>query len=325
MSLPVVFVNLLAGWWYQSHQPGAHHFLFYWNNVCTQRWNASSAECCVLTTTKTTKPFQIAVHCNPSTITDSLLGYGMWEDGITHRMTNVLNALKRDANENVFMDCGGNIGYFSMLAASLGYNTITVEAMAYNSQLIKQSATQNGFNITVVRRALVAPSMLASTPTVCLDMPVGNVDNGIVSMDKPDSSCANLAMTTTMDGAFEMTGKLAAPRAVKMDIEGFESHALAGASKLLARADAPCYIWFEYVRHAVERSGAKAWDILDTLEDANYEVKDVDPKVTTLFSRTAPGQWVGVPDAFFFLAKHATESVPRWTRSRWLASWVAGR
>jgi hypothetical protein len=79
------------------------------------------------------------------------------------------------------------------------------------------------------------------------------------------------------------------------------------------------------VRHAVERSGAKAWDILDTLEDANYEVKDVDPKVTTLFSRTAPGQWVGVPDAFFFLAKHATESVPKWTRSRWLVSWAAGR
>jgi FkbM family methyltransferase len=263
------------------------------------------AECCVMGTVKLPKPFEIALHCNPSEITRAVLKEGMWEDGITRRMSAVLTALKDGQHENIFMDVGGNVGYFSLLAASLGYSTVTVEAMTYNSQLLKRSASQNGFDINIVRQALVAPGMLASMPTVCLDMPVGNGDNGIVSMEtKSSSSCANLAKTNTMDGAFEAAGKTMAPRAIKMDIEGFESHALAGATKLLVRADAPCYIWFEYVRHAVERSGAKTWDILDILANANYEIKDVDPKITTLFSRTAPGQWTGVPDAFFGEARN---------------------
>eukprot|EP01047_Picozoa_sp_COSAG01_P085868 COSAG01_NODE_19053_length_1034_cov_0.674866_1_plen_113_part_10 len=34
----VTLLGLLAGWWYQSNQLGAHQFLFYWNNGCTQRW-----------------------------------------------------------------------------------------------------------------------------------------------------------------------------------------------------------------------------------------------------------------------------------------------
>lgn len=42
MGSPVVvfvtLLGLLAGWWYQSNQLGAHQFLFYWNNGCTQRW-----------------------------------------------------------------------------------------------------------------------------------------------------------------------------------------------------------------------------------------------------------------------------------------------
>ncbi len=46
--------------------------------------------CCVRKRTSKTKPFIIHLHCNPSELTRAVLANGLWENGITARMTSVL-------------------------------------------------------------------------------------------------------------------------------------------------------------------------------------------------------------------------------------------
>jgi hypothetical protein len=82
--------------------------------------------------------------------------------------------------------------------------------------------------------------------SVCFDMPKGNADNGVVKLDGdqrnhyPKNDCKTYAQTTTIDRGME--GMKAVPKAMKMDIEGFEGRALAGATRLLKEIK-PCYIF----------------------------------------------------------------------------------
>ena len=68
--------------------------------------------CCVRKRTSKTKPFIIHLHCNPSELTRAVLANGLWENGITARMTSVLQRLRPTSSSRtpLFMDCGGNVG-----------------------------------------------------------------------------------------------------------------------------------------------------------------------------------------------------------------------
>lgn len=279
----------------------------------------SDEKCCVLAkTSKLSKPFEFAVHCDNSIVSQTILSDGDWETGITARMTYVLEQLRLDTqkqqqqgqqgqNNNGFLDVGGNVGYFSFLAASLGYSVLTFEPMLYNTRLIRRSQRINPhLDVTLLDRALVSEEMFSiqGIKSVCFDMPTGNSDNGIVKLDGDQShrdsknDCTTYAQTTTIDRGME--GMKVVPKAVKMDIEGFEGHALAGASRLLNEIK-PCYIWFEYNRPTISGNPTQ---LLDILSDANYEIKDIDPTLTKIFKRdTSNGRW-DIPDAFFGEARH---------------------
>ncbi len=248
-----------------------------------------------MATTKTAIPFQIALHATHSILTRAIVSTGLWEDGITNRITSVLRGLT--GRGRTFLDIGGHSGYYTLNAASLGYSVVTIEAMVGNARLIARSVDANGWGgrIELVRRALISPAMLsAGVSTVCIDAPAGNTGNGIVDLAR-STGCRSRARTTTLDGALEMAGVTVAPIAVKMDIEGFEAHAIAGASNLLSRPDRPCYIWFEYVHEAMVKAGSDPISMLDALHTAGYDVKDIDPTISRGFMKP----WQNVPPAFF--------------------------
>ncbi len=191
------------------------------------------------------------------------------------------------------------------MAASLGYQVLTVEALAYNTQLIERSIASNqSFDqrVELVHRALVSPQMFDDgVTTICLEMPAGNGDNGIVNpRSSNEGGCTNQqpTRTTTIDRLTHDRSMF--PVAIKMDIEGFEAHALAGAVKLLNSKKAPCFIWFEYVQDAVVRSGAGRFDMLNQLAAGGIEVKEINPKLTTVFTRP----WGQLPKTFFGEARN---------------------
>lgn len=54
-----------------------------------------------------------------------------------------------------WMDCGGNVGAFTLLACSLGADVVTYEPDPYNCEMIERNLKLNGFRATVKHRALV--------------------------------------------------------------------------------------------------------------------------------------------------------------------------
>lgn len=54
-----------------------------------------------------------------------------------------------------WMDCGGNVGAFTLLACSKGANVTVYEPDPYNCQMIEKNLALNGFNANIKQSALV--------------------------------------------------------------------------------------------------------------------------------------------------------------------------
>ena len=116
------------------------------------------------------------------------------------------------ANES-WLDCGGNVGAFSLLAASKGASVITYEPDPYNCELIEKNAKLNGFQnaITVKQAALVHDFRKDTTLSIAQN---GNVWRNTIMKKKSNKAikvpCLN----------FDEQAVLADN--CKMDIEGAE-------------------------------------------------------------------------------------------------------
>lgn len=70
-------------------------------------------------------------------ISRTLENTGMWDAAIDARIRAILTEGNK---ENVFVDVGAHIGYFSMLAIQLGYKVEAYEGDAENYQLLQENA-----------------------------------------------------------------------------------------------------------------------------------------------------------------------------------------
>ncbi|XP_045197329.2 uncharacterized protein LOC123552023 [Mercenaria mercenaria] len=77
---------------------------------------------------------------------------GQWEPHITRKLYTVL---KQDRNIT-FIDIGANIGYFSLLAASVGQAVVSVEPWTKNIEKLRNSIRKNKFEgkITILNNAV---------------------------------------------------------------------------------------------------------------------------------------------------------------------------
>ena len=234
--------------------------------------------------TRTLNPYNMVLHEPPGIVSSELQKTGIWETGITNRFESVFS--KKCLNKN-FIDIGTNIGYYSLLAASFGHSVLSIEAMEYNLKIYRKSVAMNDFNNIVIEYVGVSDS---SGGYLCMEMPKGNAGNGVATFSK--TKCKNSVKVKTIDeitaGGYENT------IAMKLDIEGFETRALLGAKKFIERVK-PCYIWFEYVKEAVIRSGKKPNDIFIFLESMGYIIYDIATPENIVHS---------IPSAAFLEARH---------------------
>ena len=70
------------------------------------------------------------------------------------RKTYLKRGLKIGANEK-WMDCGGNVGAFALLACKLGAEVTVYEPDPFNVDMIRRNLRLNGFEATVKQAALV--------------------------------------------------------------------------------------------------------------------------------------------------------------------------
>lgn len=135
--------------------------------------------------------------------------------------------------EYAFMDCGANLGFWSVLVSSQAFGrkrAIAIEALRSNFELLQTNRALNGNRFECWHRAVY------SEPGQAIEI-FGDMDThyGIsVKADWHNSSKIGTVTTTTID---EAAGALPVPGSqivIKLDVEGAEIEALGGAQETLS-------------------------------------------------------------------------------------------
>jgi|LauGreDrversion4_1035100.scaffolds.fasta_scaffold153261_1 FkbM family methyltransferase len=205
---------------------------------------------------------------------------GWWEQDISRNMLKLLSTkfmTHSGQKKRIFLDIGANIGWYTFLWAAHGVDVISVEGMQYNVNVQQKTLHAN----PQLQRHVRAYHRLLGSDTqgkVCIKFHetegLPNRGNGqIVPDDGKQFECQQITAFQDLN-AFD-------PRhehiyAMKIDIEGFEVHALEGMG--LDGDNLPCFIWIEIVS-AGSKAGftelrGKAGTVRDWLQMKGYEIND---------------------------------------------------
>jgi len=154
------------------------------------------------------------------------------------------------------LDVGAHVGLASAYFRSRGHRVVSFEASPANAALLRAARDANGFDRWTIVEAAVSDR--AGTLEFVSDGPEGHIiAGGDPSLKSTEKSTANGTVTSV--AAIDLDTWLdRAPEAqpvgfIKMDIEGAELRAIAGAQRLLSGSDAPalfiesnghCLHWF---------------------------------------------------------------------------------
>ena len=164
--------------------------------------------------------------------------------------------LKIEPNER-WMDCGGNVGAFALLACSQGADVVVYEPDPNNCKMIQKNLDLNGFKAKVVQAALVADD----TKSAILHL--GNNNNvWRNSLIKKWNSKGIKVPCLNFDDEVSRHGF----NACKMDIEGAEMPILESTNSIF---DKLTYEW----SFDIDRSLPRIWKVLDRQKQQYGEVK----------------------------------------------------
>jgi FkbM family methyltransferase len=151
--------------------------------------------------------------------------HGCWLGTYERDLQNVFVRTVRAGH--VVWDIGANVGFFTLLAARLAGpagRVIAIEPLPRNLDLLRRHLALNA-----VVNAVVLAQAVADAPGTALF-----ATGASPSMGRLDAKHGLAVEVTTIDTLVE-SGVAPAPNVIKMDIEGAESRALAGARQTLLR------------------------------------------------------------------------------------------
>ncbi len=182
-------------------------------------------------------------------------------------------------------DVGANIGVFSILAANKGLDVIAFEPFPAMSKRLKENIELNNLSskIKIVEEAVAdkAGEMNFRAPREN-NFGVGRI---VLDSDQRNSESDVMVKTNTLDSYVEEYG---APDIIKMDIEGGEIFALAGADKLFSNEKAPIII-VEYHLELIKALGGDPDSGLKRLQSYGYKMEEIktesDPRQFLIFKK----------------------------------------
>jgi FkbM family methyltransferase len=166
-----------------------------------------------------------------------------------------------------FVDVGANVGYFTLLAASLGARVIAYEPTPAVFARLQQNVALNGFdNVTLVNAAVAdQPGTLALYQSP--DDPEANnlFGDGDHSVEVP---------AVTLDDEMAERG-VQKVDLLKIDAEGAEPLVLSGSVKLLANSPAPSIV-MEVNPVTLRSANSEPAALLDKLKTSGYSCRDLE-------------------------------------------------
>lgn len=146
-------------------------------------------------------------------------------------LTTLLTLFERASADLVFFDVGANVGVYSTLCATL-FDPVAVHAFEptpASADMARRIAAVNGATVEVVEVALGAEDDIAPLYL----SPVSDASNSMVSGFRNTTECVEVVVRR-LDHHVEDHGVV--PSVVKIDVETFEPHVLAGAAATIGRA-----------------------------------------------------------------------------------------
>ena len=171
-------------------------------------------------------------------------------------LTYLKKGMTINAGEN-WMDCGGNVGAFTLLACSKGANVTVYEPDPFNCEMIKKNLDLNGFEATIKQYALVHDD------TKELVLFIGN--NGNVWRNSIIKKWNNKGIKVP---CINFESEAQDFDCCKMDIEGAEMLILENTNKVFNKL---VYEW----SFDIDASLVRFWNIIEKQQKQYKNLKDV--------------------------------------------------
>lgn len=194
------------------------------------------AEYLILAKTKTEPSFYISMHREKDdTPRAGILYTGLYYEQHKTEEIRKLMSTRDTSMKGLFVDVGANIGWFSLYVAALGRHVIAFEPDTRNVRKLHQSIQANAFT-----NILVQPyGAGASDATLYFASRLTNMGMGafIETHDKQNSTELARLPIRRVDGVLNVAKAPWNQRValVKIDVEGFEAHALQGFLGIIAK------------------------------------------------------------------------------------------
>jgi len=220
-----------------------------------------------------------------------------WDPYIWNLFVNILT--KTGPNTDLIVDVGANLGYFTLLAASMGRNVIAFEPMGRNMAKLQASVVRNGFQDRVTLYQNAVSSLQGNTVrlTVTHESNQGNGKAAFISRPTFGIYGVDYAETVTLDQVIRQDVLL-----MKIDVEGLESAVLDGAKDLLCWHIVR-FITLEFSTDTRDSQLCPVQDVLTLLETLGYAISDVVPGAP----RLDPAQYRQYPPNILLSLEHTLQ------------------
>jgi FkbM family methyltransferase len=202
-----------------------------------------------------------------SYISGALMAHGTWETEIVAAMRRVLGG--SCSADKLFVDVGANVGYFSAIAAASGCRVVSVEPVEAAVRCMHQTQHQQSWDWTVYRNAASdVTGDMVQLQVANARVNAGNykIHTARTVVGPGEGGDPRSAATIRLDDIVSENIML-----LKVDVEGYEPHVLAGAANLFCNHTV--YAVIIEVAHDVERSGCDWQRMLRWLRFMGYGMR----------------------------------------------------
>lgn len=238
------------------------------------------------------KVLTFAVHeRDDQHVSESIAANGEWEPLETDLVRRIIAALPTGVVP-VFVDCGANLGWYSVLAASFGAEVVAFEPMPANADLLRFNLTTNGLPPTwrVFETALGETRGEAELHLSETNQGDHRVHAGNVSDPRKQRRTIRVEVQL-LDSVWTDEG-LPRPHIVKLDTQGSEVAILRGGRRVWAsRPDLhDVALVTEFWPYGLTRCGSSAREFLEILSpliDVTHVCLEVQEWASALVRRSA--------------------------------------